>query len=179
MDPSVLISFQSLHLQPLSYGASPTHVEVASLRLQWDQPILYHTCAPFQNERSVSTGAASFVPVMGSSPCHSAGKCLSTKAIFKPGLKALRATELEGALEPQAEWLFYTINSAKAQKVRNASSAWLVDGWFFLRIVLPPNSSLCLLPPLGSCPPSGHLGDAWSLWTRGLGNNLSKKNKQI
>lgn len=68
-----------------------------------------------------------------------------------------------GTPEPRAEWPFHTVNSTKAQEVRNASFAWLVDGWFFLRTVLLPNNSLFPLPPLGSCPPSGHLTDAWSL----------------
>lgn len=96
--------------------------------------------APFQKEASANTDAASFVPVTGGSPCHSAGKCLSTKAIFNPRLKALRASALEGTLEPLAEWPLYTVSSTKAQEVRNAGVAWPVDGWLFLRAVLPPNS---------------------------------------
>lgn len=76
---------------------------------------------------------------------------------FNLRFKVLRATALEGTPEPQAEWPFHTVNSMKAQEVRNASFAWLVDGWFFLRTVLPPNNPLFPLPPLG------HLTDAWSL----------------
>lgn len=119
--------------------------------------------APLSRKSLRRADTTFFVPFTGGSPCHSAGKFLSTEAIFNLRLKVLRATALEGTPEPQAEWPFHTVNSAKAQEVRNAGFAWLVDGWFFLRTVLPPNNSLFPLPPLGSCPPSGHLTDAWSL----------------
>lgn len=91
------------------------------------------------------------------------------------GEHPLRATALGGALEPQAEWPLHTINSTKAQEVRDTGFAQQVDRWFFLRIVLSPNSPFFPFPPSGSCPPSGRLGDPWNLLAGGLKNNLKKE----
>lgn len=99
-DPSVLIPKS---VSPTTELWCFTHVSLRRLRLSdcsGTSPSLTTPVAPFQKEASANTDAASFVPVTGGSSCHSAGKCLSTKAIFNPRLKALRASALEGTLEP-------------------------------------------------------------------------------
>lgn len=83
------------------------------------------------------------------SPHHFAGKLPSTSPLLtRGGERSLRATALEGTLDTQAEWPLHTINSTKAREVGDTGFAWPVDGRFFLRMVLLPDSPSSASLPL-------------------------------
>lgn len=77
-DPSVLIP------KPVSPTIYPREWRLRLSDCSGTSRSLTTPVAPFQKEASANTDAASFIPATGGSPCHSAGKCLSTKAIFSP-----------------------------------------------------------------------------------------------